>query len=514
MKRLAICCDGTWNTPDQKEGGIPVPTNVVRLYNAIAEADEKGVEQRKYYHPGVGTAPGLWNKVAGGGLGEGLDHNIKSGYRYLAGNYETGDEIYLFGFSRGAYTARSLAGMVACCGILDATDLDESEIWRRTETIFTEGYRNRRSFKNDGWRFHAPPDGAAKIPIRFLGVWDTVGALGIPDDLALLNLLDNPKEHSFHDTTLSDSVLTARHAVAMDEQRASFQPTLWTNVNHKDLMQLWFPGVHCDVGGGYGETGLSDAALKWMTDEARGVAATNPDPPRLVFKQALVDQLRPSHHGILHDSLNGLFALLPTMPRSVPLLQNGSATLHDSATKRHFDPPITQAPYRRTRVLGPKETFTVDVFAAKPWNDTPLFLEAGKTYKMTASGEWLDNGVPCGPGGTKDGRFYAREMVHLVGAALGKAEDLFKQLGGNESANFILTKRHEEFPWMCLVGAVANSDGAGQDGIIRAHESKMIGAKATWSPERSGYFYAYANDAWRFYENNRGLVRLTVSRLT
>jgi len=511
MKRIVVCCDGTWNTADQTEGGKPTPTNVVRLYNAVADADEQNVAQKKYYHPGVGTDPGLWNKLAGGGLGKGLDRNIMSGYRFLTDNYATGDEIYLFGFSRGAYTARSLAGMIGRCGILDTAGSPESEIWSRIETIFVEGYRKRRPYKEDGWLFHSPPAGSESVPIRFLGVWDTVGALGVPDDLAILNLLDKTHDYTFHDTELSDSILTARHAVAIDEQRASFQPTLWTKVEGRDVEQLWFPGVHSDVGGGYAETELSDGALKWMIDEASGRGAAKG--PRLAFMKPLLDQIEPDHHGVLHNSLSSVFAMLPTMPRSAPCLSGGKdMPLHPSATKRFTDPPIAQAPYRPTRLLKAGESVAIDVYAINPWNDTGLFLEAGTRYEFTASGEWVDKSITCGPDGAADGNFQLGEVAHMVGTALGKVEELFKKVSGNESANFVMTRRHERFPWFCLVGAIANGKGVDKNGKTNAHETRKIGAGCTWTPETSGYFYAYANDAWGFYDNNKGRVRLTVKQ--
>lgn len=107
MRNLMVCCDGTWNTAEQRHGGVPVPTNVVRLYNAVADKNE-GVEQLKYYHPGVGTEPGFWDRAMGGATGKGLDDNIKSAYHWLCRHYRPQDRIYLFGFSRGAYTGRSL----------------------------------------------------------------------------------------------------------------------------------------------------------------------------------------------------------------------------------------------------------------------------------------------------------------------------------------------------------------------------------------------------------------------
>lgn len=511
MQRIVVCCDGTWNTAGQNDGGVPTPTNVIRLYNAVADADGSGNTQHRYYHPGVGTDPSLFSRVAGGGLGLGLDRNIMSGYRSVCDNYADGDEIYLFGFSRGAYTVRSLGGFIGCCGLLDLRGVAEGEAWARIEKLFEEGYRKRDGsavarMMQQGARFHAPPAGQEKIPIRFIGVWDTVGALGVPDHLGVLNLIDNPEDHRFNDTTLGDSVQTARHAVALDEFRASFQPTLWTEVDPaRDVKQLWFPGAHSDVGGGYKETGLSDGALRWMIDEARACG--------LAFRPKLLDQVRPDHHAVLHDSLDGVFALMPSQPRSAPCFP-GSKELHVSALLRHEDPPITQMPYRPTRVLpNPGDCVTVDVFANRPWNDIGLYLEAGASYELQAEGEWLDKDIPTGPEGTKDGKFHLGEVAHVVGSAIGRLESLFKALGGSEKADFVGTRRHEKIDWFCLVGAIANGTGVNQRHELQEHETKAIGKGCRWKPKKSGYLYAYANDAWHFYDNNRGRVRLTVTRV-
>ena len=240
-------------------------------------------------------------------------------------------------------------------------------------------------------------------------------------------------------------------------------------------------------------------------------------PPALAFNVDLLKQLKPSHHGVLHDSLKGPFSLLPTQPRSAPRLVHmknlrSDSGLHQSAARRHGDPPIAQMPYRPTRILGPGDKASFDVFAVEPWNETGLYLEGGVEYEMSATGEWVDKSVTCGPGGTNDGKFQLGEIVHLVGTALGKSETLFKTLGGNESANFLMTKRHEEYPWFCLVGAVANGEGVDDAEKVMPHETKKIGTGCRWKPKTNGYLYAYANDAWRFYKNNRGRVRLTVRR--
>jgi hypothetical protein len=502
-KRIIICCDGTWNTPDERDGGVPVPTNVVRIYNAVADRDNDGTAQSKYYHPGVGTDGTWWEKAIGGGTGRGLDRNIKSAYRELCDQYEARAEIFLFGFSRGAYTVRSLSGLVAYCGLLNPSGLEDPDIWSRIDRVFEAGYRTKRESRGTwqelGWKFHNERD--KPVPIRFLGVWDTVGALGIPDDMAFLNLIDNLRDHTFHDTVLNPAVQTARHAVALDEMRATFQPTLWTAAAAQDVKQVWFPGVHSDVGGGYRETGLSDGALKWMIGESEKCG--------LAFNARMVDQIEPDPLDVLHDSCCGAFSLLPTQPRSAPAML-AAAELHPSTLERHGNPPIHQCPYRPVQALRRPTPARLDVFAAQQWNATGIWLDAGQTYTFTASGEWMDSSIKCGPGGTTGNNFQIGEVAQMIGTFLGKAEELFKKVSSNNAADFKFTRRHENFDWFALIGAIANGELDTKGGWT-PHESFVIGNRCSYTPKKSGYFYAYANDAWNCYGNNRGHVELTIT---
>lgn len=163
-----------------------MPTNVVRIYNAIAERDAKGDLQHAYYHPGVGTDGTWWDRVVGGGTGAGLDRNIKSAYRELCGDYwQSGTDTFLFGFSRGAYTVRSLGGLVARCGLIDTANLNEPEIWSQIERVFQFGYRRRSERRDDwdaaGYRFRNPGDkpfrfvssasGTPSVPLAFRATW-------------------------------------------------------------------------------------------------------------------------------------------------------------------------------------------------------------------------------------------------------------------------------------------------------------------------------------------------------
>lgn len=512
MKRLVVCCDGTWNTPEQEENNTPAPTNVIRLYNSVAARDAAGTEQLRYYHPGVGVEGGFFARTAGGLYGAGIDQNIMSGYGWLARHYRPGDAVYLFGFSRGAYTARSLAGFIGRCGLPDTTRLSEAAFWKRVATAYEQGYRHRRPPRM--WRRQWPWLDPRRIHITFIGVWDTVGALGIPDDLALLNLLDNPQRWRFHDTRLGSRVRFARQALALDEWRANFTPTLWTDAQGRPLQsgrrvkQLWFPGVHADVGGGYADHGLSDIALQWMIDEARATG--------LAFDDALLtpDQVTPAPRGPLHNSRKGLFKALPTRPRPIPRFAEHSPWLHESAWIRHKTPPITQAPYHPTTALdAPGATAATRVYAMEEWNETGVYLPAG-TYDFAAEGEWVDKTIPCGPAGTADGEFRAGEIAHLAGTLLGKLEGVFKSLTGNEKADFKFTRRVESAPWFSLIGVVANGGNPAPDSTqIADHQMIPIGAgQAGIEIREPGYLYAFANDAWHFYGNNRGSVRLTVTR--
>jgi uncharacterized protein (DUF2235 family) len=262
MKRLVVCCDGTWNKPDNEN-----VTNVEKIARTVqSDPSATGdVYQLVYYISGVGAGSYEADRLLGGAFGFGLFHNVIACYRFLAQNYESGDEIFIIGFSRGAYTARSVAGMLASVGLLTKRALVEERLpeavhlyqgTRMPEGAFGESVDE---FKHDHCH-------AAKV--TFLGVFDTVGALGVPGFER-----DTPK---FHSVQLSTQVLCARQALAIDETRLKFAPTLWEAPEEPAdaptadprVKQVWFEGAHSDVGGGYAQTGLSDTSLLWMTREA------------------------------------------------------------------------------------------------------------------------------------------------------------------------------------------------------------------------------------------------------
>jgi hypothetical protein len=310
----------------------------------------------------------------------------------------------------------------------------------------------------------------------------------------------------------------ACHAVAIDELRASFTPTLWTDgtgiplvdTGDNRVKQFWFAGVHSDVGGGYDQSGLSDIALKWMIDEAAAVGLT--------FDSELTSQISPNFRGPIHNSLKGPFKALKTRPRAIPSFTNGSG-IHDSAMQRHKSPPITDSPYHPTlRLPTLGDSVTVPIYSRELWNSTGVWLEQGATYKFTAKGEWKDSSIVCGPAGTADGKFQLGEAAHLIGSFLGKLEGGYSWVTGNKHADFFATRRREDMPWFSLVGVIANDGDQGAnpaaDGTPDHHEYFLIGKELKKkSVTRPGYLHAFANDAWSFYHNNNGSVMLTVERI-
>ncbi len=250
MKRIIYCADGTWDSQAND-------TNVYLIYKALKTT----AQQQPFYDDGVGADGNAFLKLTGGAFGLGLWKEIKEGYTAVAQIYEEGDDVFLFGFSRGAYTARSLGGMIAAVG-LPTANFDDSLV----EEAFS-AYRDRdnRASILEGMAKYQLAD--AKI--KMIGVWDTVGSLGIP---AMFGGVD-PLVYGFLDTALHPDVLNAYQALAIDERRVEFPATLWTSAPApgQTIEQVWFAGVHCDVGGSYPETGLSDITLSWMMNKAKAL---------------------------------------------------------------------------------------------------------------------------------------------------------------------------------------------------------------------------------------------------
>lgn len=280
MKRLIVCCDGTWQKLSRR-----YPTNVVKMAQAIKSKGTDNIPQIIFYDEGVGTEDKA-DKIFGGAFGWGIEKNIQDAYRFLCLNYEKNDEIYLYGFSRGAYTVRSLVGLIYCSGLLTRNKIRQAP---RAYQL----YREPDIIPDNPEAILFRQQNGDRVPITFLGCWDTVGSLGIPDQIPWLPVDEWINEkYKFHDTSLSPIIQNACHAVAIDERRKIFDvtPMVKSSKNaEQNLKQIWFPGNHGCVGGGTkAHSGLSDGALQWMIneskkyklefDESKILNGINPDP--------------------------------------------------------------------------------------------------------------------------------------------------------------------------------------------------------------------------------------------
>jgi uncharacterized protein (DUF2235 family) len=292
--KLVVACDGTWNVPESS-------THIHKICQAATRLSETDPGIKVKYLKGVGTEAG--SRFTGGALGKGLSDNVRAGYRWLAENYVAGAEIYIFGFSRGAYTARSLAGFLNFANLLDIPDLthlkEAYEAYR-----FRDHHERAASFKA-GNAFARSRKG---VKVRFLGVFDTVGALGVPSNLVQEITQELPHLNvNFHDVTICGNVEYACHALAIDEQRGPYRPTWWAKPDPgsnitlpKRICQAWFPGVHSDIGGGYPrDDGFANLSLDWMVHEAKDAGLDL----RPGFKLADLD-ITPNPFGTMHDSMS------------------------------------------------------------------------------------------------------------------------------------------------------------------------------------------------------------------
>jgi uncharacterized protein (DUF2235 family) len=337
-RNIVICCDGTGNSFDN----LNENSNVVKLYSSLAIDDK----QIGYYHPGVGTmgAPYSrgalgrgWSVFKGIAFGAGLLANIGDAYRYLMDNYADGDRIYLFGFSRGAFTARALASLLHVFGLLCAGNHEAIPyILRMYSKRSREAHHQKTTFRADEpfkWQFSHTHE----VKIHFCGLWDTVSSYGwIYDPIELPFLGNNP------------IIEIGRHAVAIDERRCFYQDNLWgPGSAEADIRQVWFSGVHSDVGGSYpeSESGLSKITLEWMFSQAANAG--------LLINQAKADTVlgkavafprvndlptyvTPDENAILHQSLRGTWWLPEFLPQTDP--HKGSKGWHLPLGRRRMIP--------------------------------------------------------------------------------------------------------------------------------------------------------------------------------
>lgn len=311
-RNLVICCDGTGNQFDS------VNTSVVRIVQSI---DRDPAMQRLYYDPGVGTLPepGVWgafhqkvSQALGLATGAGIMWKVQEAYMYLMNIWEPGDRIFLFGFSRGAYTVRVLAGILHSLGLLPRGNENlVPYVIKSYQALRSRNFNKWENLCNDfRWTFARPmdDDDERRCPIHFLGVWDTVSSVGWFWD---------PPKYPF--TADNPSISTIRHAVSVDERRCFFRQNLMKEEKGRDIKQFWFPGVHSDVGGGYPETDSSlwREAFEWMLGEAF-TAGLLLDKGRInAVRNKTLSLTKKSWTDPQHESLKGLWWILEYIPKPV-----------------------------------------------------------------------------------------------------------------------------------------------------------------------------------------------------
>ena len=503
MKRLVVCCDGTWATPEMES-----PTNVVRLARAVLPRDANDRLQVVYYDEGVGTH-GPIDKFVGGAMGAGLDFNVRQAYRFLASNYEEDDEIYLFGFSRGAYTVRSLAGMIGLAGMLgrhQLTSVHEAyELYRDEKdpagpgaTKFRECYRT-------------------KVPrLTLLGCWDTVGAMGIPDKLPGIRLdaLFN-KRYRWVNRDLGAHVDHALHAMSIDERRKEFRPTPMNNVTAgQTLEQVWFPGDHGSVGGGeHHKEPLSRTALEWMVESMASLGLG------LAIDTRFEELLPRDHNAYFSPNRSPIYSRDFRKIEPIPVFHESALQrvvdlghyadsldpsqrelLNAAARERNVQPSLHRL--SASTVLAVGEDADVIVFAERQRNDTNILMQANGQYELSVAEtqHWRDGDLPpCGPCG-----WHVNDD---------KLKPFFRGLDRLKLPLIRLASDRRVAPdadWFELIGTLRHDHG---EDLVRIRQH------TTYTAPSDGRFLVLANDVasridlFDAYGNNEGWLVLNVRRV-
>jgi uncharacterized protein (DUF2235 family) len=361
-KRIALFLDGTWNTVSDN-------TNIWRMRALCAEKSNDGARQAIYYDQGVGTQFGEYFR--GGMFGYGLDRNVQAAYRWLIETYSPGDDIFVFGFSRGAFTARSLTGLIARCGLLQpGAPLSLEQVYARyrqggeVRPIYQLEWEKRelaRRYKRGRGPLDPPPiqprkrveewllTYSTRVPIQMIGVFDTVGALGVP-----FAGRASPSR-LFHNTRLSNIYKNAYQALAIDEHRRHFSPTLWTRFipakpdpvrrqpkRQALVEQRWFAGAHANIGGGYRDDRLSQLTLAWLVDKAEqhGLAFRYPvQVDASSYQDDVIDSYSEFAHGFYKAATLGrrYYRVIGAAPRTVTDPDGTVTTANETIDGSVFD---------------------------------------------------------------------------------------------------------------------------------------------------------------------------------
>ncbi|CAB4472915.1 unnamed protein product [Rhizophagus irregularis] len=316
-RNIVVMCDGTWNNPNSQ-------TNVFTLYKELIERD---YEQHILYIDGIGIGELAWNFIVDGAMALSLDNKIKEGYRFIVDHYHPDDDIWLFGFSRGAYTARCIAGMLRNCGILNR-EINPDQIDKSVDLAYGF-YRDRDLAKHpeakaseEFKKSFSYPDSKKPI-IKFLGLWDTVGAHGLPGYV----IGDGFKYLEFYDQTVPSIVKNACQALATHENNAFFGPCrILPNKSGTIVKETWFPGVHSEIGGGAflsfkGNERITNATLLWMIENIVEVGGLLMHDDIETYRNRFSPDIGPSWNlmNYIFDHISSIFPAILVKDRTIPL---------------------------------------------------------------------------------------------------------------------------------------------------------------------------------------------------
>ena len=546
-KNIVICCDGTGNRPDESdEDGQPTTSNVWKFYDALVSYPDSGWEQVKWYDPGVGTDTstksrrlknllGIANRVALSqpksvitilatlerlgelAFGTGITENVLQAYTEVVRNYRTGDRLYLVGFSRGAYTARLVAGVIGRVGLLKA---DHIRFAPDVVKLYVNRPKNDADIRIDPARLHQ------NVDIEFIGVWDTVASLGVPLWGWWFRLMRLWSNNAYITTAASNCVKNIFHALSIDEKRSQFFPTLFDTPNSpsQSLTQMWFRGTHAGVGGGYADAGLSSISLHWMAKNAANAG--------LVFDSSKLDRHKPDPLGQVHDELERRpgWQVFGQWPRWHPCLPDGGSMVAGGQPRGNpfgalHESVFTRAALARTRreardlatgeelvFLRKGESVRARIYADRVWNRTGVVIEPGKLYKIDCRGCWQDESCdPCDHRGqdVKSGlrrnldwirRWPQARWMELVGHVAFPRKWPLREGRALELVKYLIYAEPKE-----LTGSLfrlGESLGTTAATLLTLSKSDDM---------RAGLLHCFANDHWLTYANNSGSMELTVT---
>ncbi len=558
-KNIVICCDGTGNSSSDQEEGKSCTSNVWKFYDALITAPNCSWSQTGFYDSGVGTGTsseskvlkfvgrmlaltgktgdligkfaGILRRLVEAGTGAGISENILDGYSAIVREYQPGDRIYLIGFSRGAYTARCIAGVIRRAGLLKAE-------YARFAPDLIKMYVNRRPDAEVKLRPEVCHDSQG-VDIEFIGVWDTVASLGLPLWGWWFRPLGFGSNAAFDRDSRPVDCKLACQALSMDEKRSQFfvtpfdeRPAIPPQIVAKKIEQRWFRGTHAGVGGGYADTNLSDVSLLWMIERAKHMG--------LKFEPTKLAAIRANHLGIVHDELvrRPFWKVFGSWPRWFPC---DRPTKADGLPGHPGFGSIDQSVMLRANVargqrphptavqpdelcwLDIGEKVEIKVRADCTWNRSGLILEPGGIYQFDyirgTGGVWRDKEEgECGPEGQSAAGLVRGALQYAKRDSVARWFELMAYVAVPQRWPLKEKSMGQLLKLLMVSDPKELTDQHLRLGDAMKHDVRGLGnnLSACILMDRSmpaGMLYTFANDHWLFYRNNSGALVLTVTRL-